>query len=103
MNSSGDPHLLQGLFVAGLKLQNLLEAAAGRHGISQWQVAFALTQMTLWGKTSCLGLRKNLTLYSLFCKGKFFFLNQRISWAQSWELKSFTPDSVQTDLHETVI
>ncbi len=47
-------HLLLGLAVVRLQLQNLLEAAAGSHSIAQRQVALALSQMALWGKQSRL-------------------------------------------------
>lgn len=36
-------HLLLGLSIARLQFQNLLKAAIGCHGISQRQVALALT------------------------------------------------------------
>lgn len=43
-------HLLLGLAVVGLQLQNPLETAAGSHSIAKGQVALALSQMALWVK-----------------------------------------------------
>lgn len=43
-------HLLLGLAVVWLQLQNLLETAAGSHGIAQRQVTLALSQMALWAE-----------------------------------------------------
>lgn len=41
-------HLLLGLAVVRLQLQDPLETAAGCHSISKRQVAFTLPQMALW-------------------------------------------------------
>lgn len=43
-------HLLLGLAVFKLQLQNPLETAAGSHSIAKGQVALALSQMALWVK-----------------------------------------------------
>lgn len=47
---SGPTHLLLGLAVIWLQLQNPLETAAGCHGVAKGQVALALSQMALWVK-----------------------------------------------------
>ena len=43
-------HLLLGLAVVWLQLQNPLETAAGSHSVAKGQVALALSQMALWGE-----------------------------------------------------
>lgn len=43
-------HLLLGLAVVRLQLQNPLETAAGSHSIAKGHVALALSQMALWVK-----------------------------------------------------
>lgn len=45
-------HLLLGLAVVWLHLQDPLETAAGSQGVSKQQVALALPQMALWGSDS---------------------------------------------------
>ena len=44
---SSHSYLLLGLHVSRLQLQNLLEAAAGCHGVAERQVALALSQVAL--------------------------------------------------------
>lgn len=47
-------HLLLGLAVVRLQLQNLLETTTGSHSIAKGQVTLALSQMTLYIKKKLL-------------------------------------------------
>lgn len=80
-------HLLLGLAVVWLHLQNPLEAAAGSHGVSKQQVALALSQMALWVRD----LEVQQVMTSL---NSYPFRNQLDAVRQSYATSVPTTDNV---------